>query len=362
MWCSVTKSSSSLSSGISRIQGPVLVDQEIVRGDRPAIERVALVDLRDGLLDLAIGAAILASEPSDDAPSRQPGLRVPDAPLIPGAPVQAIEDRSATDPRLRRNDERSEGHRRVHPDVVDLHQPARRLRGLGRWLAKPGLLPRAGRERYPRQRAGRQALARTAARATNQSSGPGVAQLQIGLRPVGAAMALLRVAPVAVGQVVPGHVGQIALFVNEDPGHLLEPAAAIAAVGKSSCAPGLASLAAATRPSPASPGRRMQQAATQAAHPGREPERRHPADHRTVALRRSGRCAERVFDAESTPHPIHVANLPSHGIAARPVPRTDVLHHHQAVRAAHDGADRTVAEQVREPNGNVLFSHGRSLS
>ena len=255
-----------------------------------------------------------------------------------------------------------QGHRRVHPDVVDLHQPAQSLRGLGRWLAKPGLLPRAGRERYPRQRAGSQAFVRSATSATDQAANFGVAQSQIGLRPVVTALTLFRTAEFPVSKNVPGHVRQIALLVDEDPGHLLQPAAALAACSGCSRVPGSGSPARITFPPPGPPGSRMQQAATQAAHPGREPERRHPADHRTVALRRSGRCAERVFDAESTPHPIHVANLPSHGIAARPVPRTDVLHHHQAVRAAHDGADRTVAEQVREPNGNVLFSHGRSLS
>ena len=79
-------------------QRPVLVDEESFRGDRSAVQGVVPVDLRDRLFDVVASAPILAGELPDDAPPGQPVPRVPNPLLIPGAPVQAVEDRSPPDP------------------------------------------------------------------------------------------------------------------------------------------------------------------------------------------------------------------------------------------------------------------------
>ena len=183
-----------------------------------------------------------------------------------------------------------------------------------------------------------------------------------GRGPVGAALALLRVTEICVRQIVPGDIGEVALVVHEDPGRLFEPAAAAGAGIESfrSSRPG-ASVVVSGR-APSSPGRRVQQAAPHAAHPRRKSERGYPSDHRPVPLLRARRLAERPVDAERASNPVHVADLSLQGIVARAVPGADVLHHHQAVRTAHDGSDRAVAQQVRQPDRNVLFRHGASPS
>ena len=195
----------------------------------------------------------------------------------------------------------------------------------------------------------------------NPAVGSDLTQFQIRLRPVRVALTLLRVTTIPVGQSVPRDVRQIAVFVNENPGRLLQPAAALDAFSgfRGSAGAPCFGVPAATafRPLP-SPGRPVQQAARQAAHPCRESQRRDPSDHRPVTLCRARRRAQHFTDAERAPHPIHVADLPLQRIAALAVPGADVLYHHQAVRAAHDGAHRAVAQQVRESNRNVFVSHG----
>ena len=168
-----------------------------------------------------------------------------------------------------------------------------------------------------------------------------------------------------MGQVVPGNVRQVSLLVDEHPRRLLQSATAFNAFFGSRGSSGVprSGIWAATvfRPG-SSPRRRVHQAARQASHPRRESQRRNPPNDRPAPLRRAWRRAQQLFDAERAPHPIHVADFPIQGIAARAVPGADVLNHHQAVRAAHYGADRAVTQQVREPNGNVLFNHMVSVS
>ena len=346
-------------------QRPVLVRQQVAGGDRSPVQGITAVDCRDGFIDLAGRAAILAGEPSDGALARQRVPRSPDTELAPGAAVQAVDDRSPADARFRGDDERRAGRGRVHPDVVDLQQQGRGLRCSSRRLAHPGLLPSAGRERYPRQRARRQAGVRSAEGATHDAAGSGLVQLQIRLRPVGATSALFGAAGMfRMRQNVPGDVRQIAVLMHEDPRGLLQPAAAVAAFSRSTRVPCFSApmVVAATGSRP-SPGRTVHQAAlrVQAAHPGRKPERRDPSDHRPAPLHRARRRAERALDAERAPHPVHVADLPLQGIGARTIPKADVLHHHQAVRPAHDGPHGAFAQQVRETDRDVFFSHGSSV-
>ena len=231
---------------------------------------------------------------------------------LPGAAVQTVGDRSPADARFRGDDERRAGRGRVHPDIVDLQQQGRGLRGLSGGLAHPGLLPGVRWKRYPRQRARRQAGFRLAKGAMHDATGSGLAQLQIGLRPVGAALALFGVAGMfRVRQNVPEDVRQIAVLVHEDPGGLLQPAAAAAAFFRFSrsfralCFG--APMAIAAIGSRLSPGRTVHQAAlrVQAAHPGGKPQRRDPSDDRPVPLHRAWRCTERAARcrARSAPGP-----------------------------------------------------------
>ncbi len=175
----------------------------------------------------------------------------------------------------------------------------------------------------------------------------------MGFRLIRATLTTARVATISMRQLVPGHVRQITLFVNENPGHLLESPATRTTSSFVSPTPAC--------PFPCSPRRRVQQPARKTAHPGRELQGRNPSKGHPVSLGRARRAAECLFDTEGAPYPFHVANLSIHGIAPRTVPGTDVLHHHQTIRAvAHDRADRALAQQVRQANGYVydLVSHG----
>ena len=148
--------------------------------------------------------------------------------------------------------------------------------------------------------------------------------------------------------------------IHKDPWRLLQPSAALAALF-GSCRPcgnpRYCNLAAAGFLPRSSPRRRVHQAARRTVHPGRESQRWNPSDDGPAPFRRAWRRAQHPVDAEGASHPIHVAYFPVQGIAARAVPGADVLHHHEAVGAAHDCAHRAVAQQMREPNGYVLFSH-----
>ena len=249
----------------------------------------------------------------------------------------------------------------MHPDVVDLHQRCRSFGGLRRGFAYPGLFPGERREWNARQRTGRKgdACAAAVAGTDNPAVGTGLVHSQVGLLPVGTALTLFRVAGAIVGQVVPGDVGQIAVFVHQHPRRLLQPTPARAALsrvcfGTCPCLDVPSIVARRRRPPPR---RMVHQAAPQAPHPRREPQRRNPPDHRPVALHRPRRRTQRSIDAESAPDAVYVTDLPLAPVAAGAVPGTDVLHHHQTVRTAHDRAHRAVPQQVRKPNRNVFFSH-----
>ena len=71
-------------------------------------------------------------------------LALPDALLVPGELlIETVGDRSSGDARFGWDHERGADRGGMDPDVVDLHQPSRTFRGLGRRLAHPGLLPSA---------------------------------------------------------------------------------------------------------------------------------------------------------------------------------------------------------------------------
>ena len=336
-------------------QRPVFARHQVVLRDLAIEERVAAVDLRDRLLDGLRRAAVLSGEPSDGAPARQIVPGVPDSLLVPGAAVEPIHDRPAPDAGLGRDDERRAALGGVHPDVVDLQQPRGSLRRLGRRLGDPRLLPRAGRELRPQR-----PTARAAPVAGDLAPSLALDQSQVGIGPVRTTAAPPGSAGVRVGQIVPGRVGQIALVVHQDPGRLLQLAPAGAFLPSRRLERGGRTGGGPVRT--AAPGLVVQQAARRAAHPERKAAGRDPAEHRPVPLRRDGRRAQHLPDAQRPAHLVHVADLPPAGIDSRRVPPADVRHDHQAVRTAHDGAHRAVAQEVREPDGDEFITHGASAS
>ena len=147
---------------------------------------------------------------------------------------------------------------------------------------------------------------------------------------------------------VPGYVRQVPLLVNKNPGHLLQPAAA---------RPALKTLATAIVVPSALPRRPVQQAALQAARPEREAAGRYPTEHSPVVepLRNGRSTEERVVDAQGVADLVHIAELSFQRVAAGFVPVPNIRHDHQTVRIAHDGADRTVAQEVRQADRYVSF-------
>ena len=345
-------------------QSSILVRQQAGHGNRLAVQGISRVDRFDGLLDLLRRTAVVAGDLPDCSLPCKRVSRIPNSLLGSGTAVEAVGDRAPPDSRLRRNDKRGAGRCRVHPHIVDLHQGGRSIRRLRRRLAHPGLLPGARRKCDSRKRARREggACAASWTGAEHSAVDSRLIQLQVRLSPVGTALTLLRPASVPVDQVMPGNVRQVAIFVHEDPRRLLQPAATLAAtVGFVFTR--WRTVLFVTDCRPRSPPRRaMHQAAPQAPHPCREPQRRNPPDHRPVALGRPRRCAQRASNAENAPNPVHVADLASHGVTARAIPGPDVLHHHQTVRTTHDGTHRAVAQQVREPNRDVFLSHETQFS
>ena len=238
---------------------------------------------------------------------------------------------------------------RVDPDIVELQHPGRFVvMGVGGRFMNPGLLPGCRRKRVPLG----QAATRSAA-GTDHFAAILFIKSQVGFVQVRFALTPVRITDTGMREPVPGNVRQIALLVDQNPGYLLQPAAA---------RPALKTLATIVVVLAAPPRRPVQQAALQAAGPEREAADRYPiAQLPVVEPLRDGRSTKRLVDAQSVADLVHVADLPFQRVVAGFVPVPNIRHDHQMVGVTHDGAHRTVAQEVRQAHGDISFLDGRPV-
>lgn len=324
-------------------EGLVLLLQQPARRDRFAIVRPAVLYFLPGLRDLGRRAVPAVGQATQGRLAAQFITAAFQVAAVGRRAVEPVQRATTRDPRLRRDDQSPNDPRQVQPWIADL-QDAPGLGAVWRTLGRaayPGLAARlAPRQLTPRVE-GCLRPATVAAQPPAQAVGRVTPQVQIGMLSVQPAVRAR-----SVRQKVPGHLGQAALRVGDDPIDLLQPTARPAATPRRA---GVVRLSA--------PGQPVQQPAARAARPagkgqGRQAGAVGDAGLDLVGLRR---LAQRLIDAQRLPQQVHIAQFLAGWLASGVGPVADVLDHVEPMVGAHQRADAAPADQVGPAGGDQPF-------